>query len=170
MTQTHATPPDGVVRRLQPTHRIHRLLGVTFLAVLTLSLSSMAAALGCGGGSTGRSGFSTGGDDGGGEFGDSGFGGGGDSTAPPPSIQGLTAITISPTMTSLSLQYPVTGSGATTTLKATGTFQSGPTQDVTAAVAWGISPAGTVANIGAGVFSSAAPGTEQVRARSSKSW
>src|SRR6202007_1861870 len=93
------------------------------------------------------------GDDSGGFGGDSG----------PPPIQGLTSISLTPTMTTLSLQYPVTPPGATTQLKAEGTFQDGHTADVSASVSWSISPS-DVAVVRSGAFSSIAPGSFTVTA------
>jgi hypothetical protein len=128
-----------------------RFPGATFLLVVAVSV---AVALGCG--APKSSGFSaTGnGDDGGVTF-------GGDSGPPP--VQGLTGITISPANTMLTLQYPVTPPGATTQLKAEGTFQDGHTADVTASVSWATSPS-DIAMVRSGSFSSLAPGTFAVTA------
>ena len=65
-------------------------------------------------------------------------GGGGDTSTGGSSssgpLEGLTSISITPTTAALSLQYPVSSTGATTQLTAQGKFQDGHSADVTAQV------------------------------------
>jgi hypothetical protein len=134
------TSMHGIVRTMG------RRVGTT---VLGAALSVAAASSGCGTSKGG--GFQPMGDAGDASmsFGDSG---------PTPPIQGLKSITVSPAMTSLTLQYPVTPPGATVQLKAEGTFDDGHSADVTASVGWAISPAG-IAFMNGSTFTSQAPGT-----------
>ncbi len=154
MTPIHTT--QSIQRAGRSSRPGHRFLNAAFLTVVVVSA---AAAWGCGSG-TSRSGFAGGSDDGGGAFGDGGEIGDG---APAPSIAGLASITLTPPMTALSLQYPVAPPGATTQLQAMGTFMDGHMSDVTASVAWSVSPNG-IANVGGGAFSSLSAGTFTITA------
>jgi hypothetical protein len=85
-----------------------------------------------------------------------------DAAAPIP---GLTSISLTPTTASLTLTYPVASPGATTQLKAQGTFEDGHTADVTEAVFWSLSPA-NIASVSGGTFTSMNPGAFTVTAGS----
>jgi len=134
----------------------HRFLSATCLSAVVVSAA--VGWWGCGqNGGEAEGSFSVDTDGG---NGDNGFGDGGGNAAP---IQGLTSISVTPATTALTLQYPVSPPGATTQLKAEGKFQDGHSADVTTSVAWTISPS-DIAMVGAGAFTSMAPGTFTVTA------
>jgi hypothetical protein len=143
-----------------PRERAHRVLQRALRpTLLSVVVSCAVAAWSCAGGTNAENLLGP----------KSDAGSSGDASA--PAIQGLSSIALTPTATTLSLQYPVSSAGATTQLKAEGTFQDGHTADVTASVSWGISPNGiaTVGGVfgsGAGTFSSQAPGTFTITALS----
>ena len=136
---------------------MNRLLSAAFLSVI---VSSAAVAGGCG--QKQQTTFPASGDDDSdsgsmvGNFQDA-------SDMMSQTIPGLTSIAITPAMSSLMLQYPVTAPGATTQLKAVGTFQNGSTSDVTTQVTWSVTPP-LIASATGGAFASASPGTFTVLA------
>ena len=99
---------------------VRRFLSTAFVSLLVLSA---AAAWSCASGQ--RAGAAPPQETG--DSGGMGFGFGEDAGA--MSIPGLTAISITPATTALSLAYPVSYPGATTQLKAQGTFQDGHTAE-----------------------------------------
>ena len=121
-----------------------------FVSITLLSIVAVIAVAACGG--TKQAGFPGGGES---------DGGLGESGGEP--IPGLTSIALTPAMASLPLSYPVTAPGATTQLKAEGTFQDGHTSDVTQTVSWSLS-LNDVASVTAGTFATQVPGSYTVTA------
>jgi hypothetical protein len=92
--------------------------------------------------------------------GGTGAGSGGGAPAASP-----TSISLTPATAALSLQYPVSASGATTPLTAKGTFADGHVADVTSQATWVVTPGGA-ATVNGGAFASATAGTFTVTASS----